>query len=80
MTEAGAVLATRAMSLLQKYDALCQEVADFGGEPRRRVVLGMTKTVMHLVAARLAKACRENYPSIDLVLTENLSEQVVQGD
>ena len=41
MTEAGAVLATRALSLLQTFDDLCQEVADVGGEPRGRVVLGM---------------------------------------
>ena len=79
MTEAGTVLATRATSLLQTFDGLCQEVADVGGEPRGRVVLGMTKTVMHLVAARLTKACRENHPAIDLVPTEDLSEQVVRG-
>ena len=79
MTEAGVVLAARAMSLLQTYDEICQEIADFGSEPRGRVVLGMTKTAMHLVAGKLAKACRKNYPAINLALTENGSEQVVQG-
>ena len=78
-TEAGAVLATRATTLLQEFDQICQEVADLGGEPSGRVLLGMTKTVMHLAAARLTKSCQEKYPAIDLVPAENASEQVVQG-
>jgi len=78
-TEAGAVLVARAQSLLQDFDQICQEVADVGGKPSGRVVVGMTKTVMHLAAARLTKSCEENYPSIDLVPTENMSKQVMQG-
>ena len=78
-TEAGKVLAARAMSLLQKLDQIYQEVAAVGAEPSGRVVLGMTKTAMHLVAARLTRSCQEKYTAIDFVPTESNSEQVVQG-
>ena len=78
-TEAGAILAARAVPLLQEFDQICQEVADIGSEPSGHVSLGVTKTVMHLAAAKLIKACQEKYPAIDLVLTEGMSEQVIQS-
>jgi LysR family nitrogen assimilation transcriptional regulator len=78
-TEAGAVLAGRAVSLLQEFDRMCQEVASIGGEPSGCVSIGVTQAVMHLAAAKLARACLEKYPAIDLILTEGLSEQVVQS-
>ena len=78
-TAAGAILAARAVPLLQEYDEICQEVAVIGSAPSGRISLGVTKTVMHLAAAQLAKACRKKYPTIDLILSESMSEEVVQS-
>ena len=78
-TEAGAVLMARAVPFLQQFNQICQEVSDIGSEVSGPVSLGVTKTVMHLAAAQLVKACREKYPAVDLVLTEVMSEEVVRS-
>lgn len=75
-TEAGAVLARHAETLLRDCERIRQDVSDIGGVPRGLLTVGMTETVMHVAAARLLDACASAHPAIRLRFSEGMSERL----
>lgn len=75
-TEAGERLELHARMLIQEFDRARQDVVDIGSVPRGRIAIGMTKTVMHVLAARLVGNCRRKYPDLFLLIAEAMSRQL----
>lgn len=77
-TEAGDLLARHAELLLQQFEAVRQDLLDFGATPRGRVVLGMANTTAQILIADTIERCRRNYPGIELVVTDGRSRQLTE--
>lgn len=75
-TEAGEELAKDARTLVGNFDRVRQKIIDLGSKPSGRVSVGMTETVMHMLATALLRACRQKYPAVSLNFAEGMSERL----
>lgn len=75
-TEAGEVLAEHAARIVGKVERMRLDIMDMGGEPRGRIVLGLTGTALRIFHARLAETCRRDYPAVALAVTEAASHRL----
>lgn len=77
-TEAGRLLLERAREIVARVDAACQELRDFGGALRGRIVLGMTPSLSLIVASELIRRGAAALPLVKVKLVEELSLALVQ--
>lgn len=77
-TEAGLLLLERARDIVARVDAAHQELRDFAGPPRGRIVLGMTPSMSLIAASELIKRSAAELPLVKLSLVEQLSLTLVQ--
>jgi LysR family nitrogen assimilation transcriptional regulator len=77
-TEAGLVLLRNAQEILARIDATVQELRDFAGAPRGKIVLGMTPSVSVMLAATLLRRCAELLPEVSLILVEEVSSVLIE--
>ena len=77
-TEAGVRLAEHAEVLIRQFERTRQDMLEYGGEPQGRVTVGLTSGTCSLLAARLIERCQQEYPSINLCISDALSEQLME--
>ena len=77
-TEEGKVLLRHANAILKQVEQARQEVRDLSGEPRGKIVLGITPTASALLATPIIRECRATFPDISLTLFEGLSEEIMK--
>lgn len=77
-TEAGAELAKHAETLLRDFERMRQSIVDIGDEPGGKVSLGVTTSVMHLLASDLVESCLRKYPNVLLNITEGMSRRLTE--
>ena len=72
-TEAGALLAQRARSILDDIARTKDEIRTLNADPMGVVRIGLPGTISGIVARPLIEAARERYPRIKLVIAEAMS-------
>lgn len=72
-TEAGTLLARRALVLLAEAERTEEELRSFGKAPTGKVRIGLPGTVSGILAVPLIAACRARHPGIGLVVAEAMS-------
>lgn len=77
-TEAGVRLAAHAEALIRQFERARQDMLEYGGEPQGRVTVGLTSGTCSLLASKLIARCQQEYPNINLCLSDALSEQLME--
>ncbi len=77
-TEAALRLAAHAEILVRQFERARQDMLDYAGEPRGRVIVGLPVSTTFVLAGVLARECRERFPKIALNLTVGLSERLME--
>lgn len=72
-TEAGALLARRARTLLADLDRTKEEVRSLGQEPVGTVRLGLPGSISGILSLPLIVQCRARHPRIKIIVTEAMS-------
>lgn len=72
-TEAGQELYRRAVDILTRTEEARQALKDFAGEPRGKVVIGMTPTTSQTLSAKLITKAAELYPQVAISIIEDMS-------
>ena len=75
-TEAGERLARHATHLLQEFDRVRQDLADYVAKPHGSVLLCMGRSLPRIVAATIAERCRANFPNIQLRMVVGRRKQI----
>lgn len=78
-TEAGERLKAHADYILKNLDEARRDVVAAEGDPRGKIALGMTTTIVHLVLARVMRSCLRKYPAIALKCSEGVSETLSES-
>ncbi len=78
-TAAGALLQARALALLKLLDEIRSEVSALGGQDTEHIRLGLTPSLMHLLASDLLMAVRERLPQVLLSVVEEMSHVQVDA-
>lgn len=83
LTEAGQRFFPHAVSILRQSEDAISSVSMGGGEPSGKVIFGIPHSVSNALALPLLRAVRQQFPKIQLELTEeltgNLSKQLRAG-
>jgi LysR family nitrogen assimilation transcriptional regulator len=77
-TDAGLLLLERARDIVARVDAASQELRDFDGAPRGRIVLGMTPSLSLVAASDLIRRSAATLPLVKVKLVEELSLTLVR--
>lgn len=84
LTQAGALLAERARTLLQQFEGVRREVEALGNSVRGKLNFGLPTSLFDLVTVPLVSRFRRDHPAVHLGVTEGVSstiyQMVVAGD
>lgn len=78
MTAAGQQLFGRGKEILKDIDDLKRRISDGSGEPHGPVALGMTPSLAELFLLPLMEECRTRFPRINLSVTEEMSQNLIE--
>ncbi len=72
-TEAGQELYRRAVDILGRTEEARQVLKDFAGDPRGKVVIGMTPSTSQALSTKLIMASAETLPNVSIAIVEDMS-------
>jgi LysR family nitrogen assimilation transcriptional regulator len=77
LTDPGRIFLAHATSILRQVEDARSSVLSLAGEPSGKVVFGVPHSVSNALALPLLQAVRQQYPKIELELTEELTGNLV---
>jgi LysR family nitrogen assimilation transcriptional regulator len=78
LTESGRLLFERGKLILADFAALQQQLDDSAEEPHGPVALGLTPSLADRFVIPLIEEVRQRFPGIDLTITEELSQTLIE--
>lgn len=78
LTETGRIFLAHATAILRQVDDAKASVRNLEGDPSGTVVFGVPHSVSNALALPLLQAVRQHLPKVELVLTEELTGNLIQ--